>query len=116
MFRNASNFTWDIGMRDVRTVSDVRSMFQNASKFNQDLSRWCLQGITNNTNNRANFSPGSPLIEDHLPPLVRYGYASRCLNSQPYQHFITTRDIPSMDKTLIIPTVTGLEYGFTIDW
>jgi hypothetical protein len=90
-------------------------MFYNALAFNQDLSRWCLSNIYSSSSYWSNFSTYSALTTAHLPPLVTQGYSYRCSLSA-YQEFVTTRSIPSTDRVLKIPTVSGLTYDFTIDW
>ena len=47
MFEAVSVFNEDIGNWDVSNVTDMDSMFNNAASFNQDLSGWCVSNILN---------------------------------------------------------------------
>ena len=61
-----SGETHDIPLNniDTRYVTDMNRMFQNATNFNQDLSKWCVTNITSKPNN---FNPGSKLTAANLP-------------------------------------------------
>lgn len=45
----SSLFDQWIARWDVRNVTNMRNMFYNNTKFNQDLSSWCVSAVTNNT-------------------------------------------------------------------
>ena len=46
MFSNATAFNGDIGNWDVSTITTMNSMFQNADAFNQDISGWDVSSVT----------------------------------------------------------------------
>ena len=61
MFFNSS-FNQDISSWDVDNVTDIRSMFRNSS-FNQDISSWDVDNVTSCTG----FSEGAPLTIANTP-------------------------------------------------
>lgn len=46
MFNNATNFNGDISGWNVSNVTSMTSMFSGATSFNQDLSGWCVINIS----------------------------------------------------------------------
>ena len=52
-FRNATIFNQDISHWEVDKVTNAQNMFRDASAFNQDLSSWCFPLISNISNIRA---------------------------------------------------------------
>ncbi len=59
-----SNFNQAIGGWDVSNAENMDEMFKNALKFNQDLSKWCVQNIVSEP---QSFSTNSPLIFENKP-------------------------------------------------
>ncbi len=47
LFSNATNFNQDISGWNVGQVTDMRYLFSEANKFNQDISRWDVANVTN---------------------------------------------------------------------
>jgi len=47
LFNNARKFNDDISRWDVESVTNMNSMFRNTSRFNQDISRWNVESVTN---------------------------------------------------------------------
>jgi len=45
LFNWASNFNQDISRWSTSTVTNMTTMFFNAQKFNQDLSKYCVVNI-----------------------------------------------------------------------
>ncbi len=59
MFANASSFNSDISNWNVSNVSDMTSMFQGASSFNSDISNWNVSNVSDMTSmfqGASNFS------------------------------------------------------------
>ena len=46
MFLNATSFNANISAWDVSNVTNMPNMFYNATAFNQDLSGWCVTNIS----------------------------------------------------------------------
>lgn len=75
MFVNTTNFNIDIGKWNTEGISNMRQMFQSCEVFNRDLSNWCLDAVTVDTDWDANTKawedknkpvPGScPMPWDH---------------------------------------------------
>jgi hypothetical protein len=42
LFMSATVFNQDIGFGDVSSVTNMNSMFRDATAFNQNLSGWCV--------------------------------------------------------------------------
>ena len=64
MFQQATAFDQDIGQWDVQNVSDMTAMFKGASSFDQDLSEWCVINIPTLP---QDFSLNCPLDSTYFP-------------------------------------------------
>ena len=61
MFLGAGKFNQDISNWDVNNVTDMLTMFYNAESFNQDISNWDVSNV-NNCSGFSNF-----LDQNYLP-------------------------------------------------
>ncbi len=64
MFNQAPAFNQDIGSQNTSSVTDMNGMFKNTSSFNQDLTIWC---VTNISTLPSNFNTGSGIVSSNLP-------------------------------------------------
>ena len=46
MFEGATIFNKDISKWDTNKVTNMDKMFKSATNFNQDLSKWCVTNLT----------------------------------------------------------------------
>ena len=47
MFQNATNFNQDISKWVTSNVTDMSNMFQEANNFDEDISNWDTSNVTN---------------------------------------------------------------------
>ena len=47
MFENATNFNQDISRWDVSNVNIMTAMFKGANNFNQNIGRWVVSKVNN---------------------------------------------------------------------
>ena len=64
LFKDKNKFNQDIGSWDVSKVTNMKAMFFEAQLFNQDLTKWC---VTNITTEPTDFNKDSALIEANKP-------------------------------------------------
>ncbi|MEO9871960.1 BspA family leucine-rich repeat surface protein [Ekhidna sp.] len=64
MFANATSFNSDLSDWDVKNVADMNSMFRKASKFNQNISSWDVSRVTDMSQMFENTSSFNTPIND----------------------------------------------------